>query len=254
MINNNDEIMGILTEYGLDEREASLYLAGLEIGESGMASIAKLAGVKRPTAYVTFKSLEKKGLMGSFKVKHGLRFVSTKPEVLVARAKAKVKSLESIIPSINAIVGKSSYKPRITYYEGKEGFLVAAEQILAKPNSLVRHIGSLTETHKVMGEDYDLEYFMPKRIKHNIKLKALYFSNLTEKVSEKILDNEAQLRELRFLPNKYNHNTSKVIMDDRIIISGGSKELISVIIESKEIAFSEQQNFDLIWDLMGEKK
>ena len=110
MINNNDEIMGILTEYGLDEREASLYLAGLEIGESGMASIAKLAGVKRPTAYVTFKSLEKKGLMGSFKVKHGLRFVSTKPEVLVARAKAKVKSLESIIPSINAIVGKSSYK------------------------------------------------------------------------------------------------------------------------------------------------
>jgi len=251
MDNNNHEIISILTDYGLDEREAALYLAGLEMGECGMAPIAKKAGIKRPTAYLTFKALEKKGLMGSFKMKNGLRFVTTKPEVLVARAKSKVKSLESIIPNINAIIGSASYKPKISYYEGREGFFTAIEECFRKPNVTLRHIGSLKETHKVVGEDYDFNYFIPKRIKNNIFMKALYFPDVTQKIT--VRNDAAELREMRFLPMKYNNNTSTLIMEDRVIISGGSKELIVVVIESKEIAFSEQQNFDLIWDLVGEK-
>jgi sugar-specific transcriptional regulator TrmB len=247
-----NEIIPVLTEYGLDDREAALYLAGLEIGESGMASIAKLAGIKRPSAYLIFKTLEQKGLMGSFKMKHGLRFVSTKPEILVARAKAKAKNLESILPSINALIGKSAHKPRITYYEGREGLLTAVEETLKTTNTTMRHIGSLKEAHKIIGEEYDLNHYMPTRIKKNIFLKALYFPYISSRITSR--DDAADLREIRFLPIKYNNNTSTVIMDDRIIITAGSKELISVVIESKEIAFSEQQRFDLVWDLVGEKK
>jgi HTH-type transcriptional regulator, sugar sensing transcriptional regulator len=252
MNNNNHEIISVLTEYGLNQREAALYLAGLEMGECGMAPIAKKAGIKRPTAYLTFKTLEQKGLMGSFKMRNGLRFVTTKPDVLVARAKVKAKNLESIIPNINAIMGSGSYKPKISYYEGREGFFTAIENCFKNPNSTLRHIGSLKETHKVVGEDYDFNYFIPKRVKNNIRMKALYFPDVTQKITTR--NDEAELREMRFLPMKYNNNTSTLIMDDRIIISGGSKELIVVVIESKEIAFSEKQKFDLIWDLVGEKK
>lgn len=249
MDNNNHEIISVLTEYGLDQREAALYLAGLEMGECGMAPIAKKAGIKRPTAYLTFKALEQRGLMGSFKVKNGLRFVATKPETLVARAKMKARNLEALLPSINAVIGDGSYKPKISYYEGKEGFFTAIEECFKKTNTTLRHIGSLKEVHKVVGEDYDFNYFIPKRIKNHIHMKALYFPDVTQKITSR--NDEAELREMKFLPIKYNNNTSTLIMDDRIIISGGSKELIIVVIESKEIAFSEKQKFDLIWDLVG---
>jgi sugar-specific transcriptional regulator TrmB len=247
MNNNNEEIIQVLTEYGLEEKEASLYLAGLEMGESGMSAIAKKAGIKRPTAYLIFKTLEKKGLMGSFRMRHGLRFVTTKPEVLITKAKSRIKNLESVLPNINAIIGNSAYKPKMTYYEGREGFLTVIEDCLKKPNITLRHIGSLKETHKVVGEDYDFNYFIPKRVKQNIRMKALYFPDVTQKIRTR--NDASELREMRFLPIKYNNNVSTLIMDDRIIISGGSKELIVVVIESKEIAFSEQQKFDLIWDL-----
>ena len=247
-----NNIEQILMEYGLDEKEAILYMASLSLGDKGMSELAKKAGLKRTTAYVVFKSLENKGLMGSFKMKSGLKFVATPPEILIKKAQKQVQELQSLLPQLKALENKQDSRPKVAYYEGKEGYTIAAEDSLKIPNSTLRSIGSLTEPHKVVGLDYDTKYYIPSRLKKHIFFRALYFkSQIEEEVINR--DHTIELREIRYLPENYVHKTSMLIYGDKVAIFSTKKELITVIIESEEIAESEKQKFDLIWSLVGNK-
>lgn len=246
-----EEILKKLTDYGLSGREASLYLASLELGESGMSAISKRAKIKRSTAYLTFKTLEARGLMGSLKMRDCLHFIATKPEIFFSREERRLKELQNLLPKFKELSTNRPYKTKVVSYEGKEGFKIIAEDSLKTPGAVLRYIGSLKELHQVVGEDYDLKHYLPERIKRNIFMKALFFDDLTGEAKRTIgqENSEKELREVRYLPSKYNHNTSTLIYDDRVIIFGGGKESIVVMIESKEISLSEKQKFDLIWDL-----
>lgn len=248
-----EELFKKLVDYGLEEREASLYLASLELGESGMSAIAKRAKIKRSTAYLTFKGLEARGLMGSLKMRDGLHFIATKPEMFFAREERRLKELSSLLPQFKALAGNIPYQPKIILYEGKEAFKVVAEDSLKTAGTTLRYIGSLRELHGVVSEEYDLNHYLPRRVKMNIFMKGIFFDDLGDKTAKLVgqENNEKELREVKYLPPKYKHNTSTLIYDDRVIIFGGGKELVVLMIESKEIAFSEKQKFDLIWDLVG---
>lgn len=247
-----NNIEQILMEYGLDEKEAILYIASLSLGDKGMSELAKKAGLKRTTAYVVFKSLENKGLMGSFKMKSGMKFVATPPEILIKKAQKQVQELQSLLPQLKALEIKPDSHPKITYYEGKEGYMIAAEDSLKTPNSILRSIGSLAEQHKVVGLKYDTKYYIPSRLKKNISFRALYFRSQVED-EIKNSNNTKELREVRYIPEKYIHKTSMLIYENKVVVFSTQKELITVIIESAEIAESEKQKFDLIWDLIGNK-
>lgn len=239
----------VLKESGLCEKEASLYLAALSLGEASMSQLAKKAALKRATAYLNFKSLETRGLMGSFKMRSGLRFVATKPELLVAKTQQHLEQLKSALPEFIALAQKSPAKPRMAYYEGKEGYIVAAEDSLRETGSVVRYIGSLTEAHKMVGLEYDLNYYIPSRVRKRITFKGLLFRSKSEKeVTDR--DHRGELRELRYLPEAYAHKTSMMIYGNRIAILSSQKELVTIIIESDDIADSERKKFDLIWDLV----
>lgn len=239
-----------LKEIGLNDKEASLYLASLALGEANMSQLAKKAGLKRSSTYLIFKLLEDKGLMGSYKIRSGLRFVATDPELLVKKSQQKLEDLKLLLPQLTAITQKSESKPKIYFYEGKEGYLNAAEDSLKIPNITVRYIGSLTEIHKIIELDYDLKYYIPNRIKKNIYFRGLLFRSGSETEIQN-RNHPAELRELRYLPEKYLHKASTMIYGNKLVILSPKKELITIIIESTEIAESEKKKFDLIWDLVG---
>lgn len=245
-----EDIRAALTQYGLEEKEILLYLASLVLGETNMSELARKAGLKRATAYLIFKSLERKGLMGSFKMRRGLRFIATRPEFLISTAQKRLEELQSLLPELKAIVQKADRSPQIYYYEGREGYLVAAEDSLKTPNVTVRHIGSLKEIHNIVSLDYDTRHYIPHRVKNRIFFRALYFkSEVEEEIAGR--NHAAELREVRYLPETYLHKTSTLIYGNRIAIFSTKKELSAAIIESEEIAAGEREKFDLIWDLLG---
>ena len=104
-----------------------------------------------------------------------------------------------------------------------------------------------------MGEDWDLNYYIPTRLKKKIHFKALYFQSQMPKSF--LETNHAQfLREVRYLSESFIYNTSKLIYENKVAIFSSKKELITVIIESPEIAESEKQNFDTLWHLVNPSK
>jgi hypothetical protein len=58
------------------------------------------------------------------------------------------------------------------------------------------------------------------------------------------------LRKVKYLPEENIYNTSKLIYGNKVAIFSSKKELITVIIESDDIALSEKQNFDILWKLL----
>lgn len=243
MDNRIDKILG---RFGLTEQETSLYLASLSLGEADMTTLTKRAGVNRSTGYLLFKNLEKKGLLGSFVMRKKLRVVPTQPELLYSRAQNDLGDLQALLPELKALSEKEGGRPKIRYYSGKEGYITALEESLQKPNTTLRHIGSISEAHEVY-EEYDMKHFMPTRIKRNILIKSLYFPSFNEELKNR--DHAKELREIKYLSEEFHADTAKLICDDRVIITSSKKELVAVVIESNDIAESERQYFDLIWSL-----
>ena len=242
------EIQQSLQNIGLHEKEAGLYLASLNLGEASMSSLAKQAGLKRSTAYLTFKSLEGKGLMGSFKMRSGLKFVATRPEAMKIKMQQQLEELDSILPGLKVLAEKSGDQPKITFYEGKQGYLVALHDTLKISNKTLRQIASITELHKTITEDYDVKHYMPKRIAKRIFIKALYTQDISERLKNR--EHGKELREVKYLPAQYPIKTSTLIYDSKVVITTSKKELITVMIESEEIAAAEKAKFDLIWDIV----
>jgi len=242
------DIKQTLKELGLEDGEVALYLASLKLGGTGMSELAREAQIKRTSAYVIFQALEKKGLMGSFKMRSGLKFVATAPDFLLKKTEKQFEDLKILLPQLNSLSQKPDQKPQITYYEGKEGYLLASEDSLRYQNSTIRHIGSISEIHKIIGEDWDLNYYIPTRLKKRIGFKALYFKS---QMPESFLaaNHQELLREVKYLPENHLYNSSKLIYGNKVAIFSSQKELITVIIESPDIANGEKQNFDVIWEL-----
>ena len=244
-----EKIEDVLGAVGLNSKEIGLYLAALNYGDAPMSRLAKQAGIKRSTAYQIFRGLEKRGIMGSFKMRGGMRFAAMSPDALYALRKKELGDFASVLPQLKALEKKKGVRPKVSYFEGQEGYRLAIEDSLAKPGNLLRTIGSLTETYKTMGEEYDLKYYVPTRIKQNISIRALLFPDVRDDLAGR--NHAKELRDIKWLPKKYWFEGSSLIYDNKVVTVSGEREMITVVIESETIAKGEKQKFDLLWELLG---
>ncbi len=191
--------------------------------------------------------------MSTFKSTSGFKFTASRPETFLAKNKKDAESLTMLVPQLNAIAEKEHSAPKISYYEGKDGYFIASEDSLRNtPDKDLRHIGSISELHSIIGAEYDYNSYIPRRVKAGIFVKALYFEHEvpTEMSSRK---HSSEFREIRHLPKEYFYKTSMLIYGNKVAIFSAEKELITVIIESEAIAESERKKFDLIWDTVGKE-
>ncbi len=124
------ELIDILAEYGLSDKESKVYLSMLELGPASVQDIAKKAGVNRATTYVMIEALKKRGLMSTFEKGRKTVFVAESPDKLkrladteLHAAQEKEDRLASMMPNFMALFNSSSQeKPAIRFFEGEEGF------------------------------------------------------------------------------------------------------------------------------------
>lgn len=242
----------ILKKLELDEKEISLYLAGLELGDMPLATIAKKAGVNRSSAYFIAKRLGAKGLLGSYEMRGILRYSAVSPQILLSKTaalaeemKKTAEALKMIVPELEAVKNKELGKPKISYYEGKEGYFTVLEDALSVPNIIIRNIGSAV--FDVVDVKYNLEYFIPQRLKKHIVIKTLAFQSEMEEHFEK-RKHLQEFREARYLPEKFRYSGFMVIFRNKVAILSSKKELAVVLIESEDIATAEKQKFEMLWE------
>ena len=93
----------VLEQLGLSSKEAAIYLAALELGQAPVLRIARKAGVKRPTGYVTLASLHEKGFVEVVPKGTTTFYQAVDPEILYQRFNEKIKHFGSVLPELRSL-------------------------------------------------------------------------------------------------------------------------------------------------------
>ncbi|MBI2109036.1 MAG: hypothetical protein HYT93_02530 [Parcubacteria group bacterium] len=247
-----------LQEFGLSENEARVYLASLEIGKATAEEISKHAGVKRPTTYVQIESLMQKGLLSSFDEGKKTYFAAESPEhlerIIIAKkteTARKEKELEKLLPDLKKIFEHAGVRPRVRFFEGKEGLLTIREEMLKAKNKEWFIIYSHDALSAVFS-DKERDAYSKKRIANNIHSKIIY-TNKEGKFTNEDIKLTQKLTERKYFPQeKLNLSSDMIIFDNKVVLMALKEKLFGVIIESDEITKSMKSVFAVVWEV-GEK-
>lgn len=115
-----ERILQGLVNLGLHRKEAQVYYALLQLGQSSAQAVAQKAGLKRPTTYLILGELMKHGLVLKVPKLRKQMFIAKSPREFFAAAEEKVQEAKAILPSLEAAT-KAPKKVRTMYFEGLSG-------------------------------------------------------------------------------------------------------------------------------------
>lgn len=238
-----------LEEIGLNEKEAKIYLAALELGQSTVQEIAKKAGVNRATAYFVIEGLIKQGLISSYHKNKKQYFISEEPEKLRIllkneenNLKAKINKYEGMIPQLKSLSLASKDKPVVRYYEGVEGLRAMIEEFLSKGDEkILDMIYSVDLVEKIFSKE-EKQDARESRLSRDIKTRVLY---TMEKGELKSTKDGARIK----LPSdKYPITCDIALYNNKIRIASLGKKISGIMIEDKEIYKTLKTIFQLAWE------
>ncbi|MCD6109920.1 hypothetical protein J7J83_04145 [bacterium] len=236
-------ITDILVGVGFTKKEAKVYLANLELGQSVISKIAKRAEINRVTTYDIVEKLIHKGFI-HFITKHGVKFFSpTKPDLIFQNTKKKIDSFQKSLPALRRLHGETVH-PRVRYFEGLDGIKYIYEDTLSSKTD-ISNFSNSAEIRRFW-PTYDEDY-VKKRAKKKIFLRGV--SPLDEAGLQVKSENKKYYRDIKLIPHKkYDFSNEINIYDDKVSIISFKEGLIGMIIESKEIADTQRIIFKMVWD------
>jgi len=239
-----------LEKFGLGEKRAKAYLASLELGPATAAEIAQKSGVKRATTYVEIESLMEAGLMSTYEHNKKTLFSAESPEALkriLKNQEEKLKSAENsladILPALLSMHTYAEEKPKVRFFEGKEGLLTMQEDFLKTKDKKIEAIYNVDDYNKVFSKEEQKIYYQT-RIKKKIYARVLYNrkAGSFEIATDKLTD-------ARLIPsNSFLFSSDLSIYGNKIAIASLQGKLVGVIIENKEMVNTLQSLFNLCWE------
>lgn len=244
------QVQKLFEPFGVDKREVRLYTAALSLGEASMTQLAEKSKISRTTCYELYKVLEKRGWMGSYKTSAGLRYVATRPKIVLQNLENLITETNKTLPYLNALINTGIKKPIVKHLKGFDGFAAAVAPSIETPGNTVLHFGSLDVTNKIFPVTYDHRYYMKKRIANNVILKCLYVDGMATNIQGR--NHAAEKRVIRYLPATYPCEGTKVMWDNTVVSAVKVRhEIITTVVEHPVIAEMEKSQFEWLWDFVG---
>lgn len=230
-----------LKSIGLNYREIQVYLATLELGSSTVTPISKKSGFKRTYCYDILEDLKKKSLV-SYIEKNGRRhYFAEDPKKIEDELSNNLKSFQTLLPELRSIYNNPTEKPRIRYYEGKEGILFVYDELLKTPS----FDAIASPQHVVSGLGEFFTEYAKKQKARKIKIREM----ITQEGSsvDYIQQYKKPLQEARLLPRGIVITTDMLIYENKLAIISYSNEIHAVVIESSSIIETQKALFEIIW-------
>lgn len=242
-------MMTELMKIGLSDEEARIYLACLEIGGGPVSVIARKAGANRVSCYYTIDNLLRKKLLSQYN-KNGVKcFAPEPPEQLLKITEEQMNLAKSLMPELKSLISTSAFKPKIRFYEGRDG----VEKVFTESLTAKREILGYTNL-KLVTEFFPQFFLRYTHEKFRRKIKTRYLSPTTVETVH-VLD--------AFLPTTYDQNLIEILLvnknqflfENEVLIFGNSvgivslntDELLGLIVESPTFARTMKAVFDLAW-------
>lgn len=242
----------LLKTLGFSESEATIYLTSLEMGPASVQDIAKRAKVSRVTTYAVIETMAERGLMSSVEKGKKRLYVAESPERLISFVSKRVKEMETTLKEVEGALNELKLiqrgeKPVVKMFEGLEGMNAVYDDILQSKPKAVDEFANMDDFRKLHPRE-QREGFMKEMERLKPKSRALYITSTP-------IPNIASLNlEAISIPSSIKFSGGVLVYGDRVTLSSFKGKLISVIIESSEIAQTVRSMFDYIWEIKENTK
>ncbi|MBR3164288.1 hypothetical protein IKF15_03245 [Candidatus Saccharibacteria bacterium] len=234
----------ILVQIGFTPLQAKIYFFLVENGQSTPTEIANAIGEKRTTIYSALERLEKLDIITQKDRKKISAYVANHPSVLekIAERRLRIvaretKNLESNLPNLINFYNEHQNEPGATTFYGQEGIKLIWDKVITTkaPYYFVR-----SRYDEVADRDA-LEAFKKARVEANISSENI---TPTEFAKHPKQEAERWLLSRTFLPpSEYDSPVEIDIFGDNVAFINYSKNGMSTLIESPEIADAMRQFF-----------
>ncbi len=243
-----------LTRFGLDEKEAKIYIELLKDTERTAFQLSKESGIPRTTVYSLLESLKHQGLISSFKKNNVTYFVAENSTRFNQILKEKEKIVQEIMPQIQALTYSNISKPLVKLYMGIDGMKIVLEDILETLKK--EKIRTLYATAHPGLIEFFPKYFpewLKRREQMNVTTKLIINETENKDILKYFPSNS--LRETCFLPKAFPFDCTIDIYGNKIaFFSLKEDQLYAVIVESPTITNMFRQFFLFTWEMINTKK
>lgn len=237
----------ILKEVGMTDNEIRVYLAMLEEDENLASAIAEKTKINRSLMYAILNNLIEKGMV-SYVIKENRKyFRATDPEKILNVMKEKEdlikqqeEAIKKIIPDLRKLRLPKKEGLRVEIYKGKEGLKTLLEDMLKTGDYLCLGYSGLS----LDVAPYYHIHWHKRRIKMGVKRRIITKEQMRGKFAMKY-----GLTQARYVPDALNIPISTMIYGNKvwIMLPSGKGDQTSILIESKNIADSYRNYFNLMW-------
>ncbi|OGG47628.1 hypothetical protein A3D66_01305 [Candidatus Kaiserbacteria bacterium RIFCSPHIGHO2_02_FULL_50_9] len=248
----NNLLIKTLTDFGLSEKEAKMYLALLELEVATVNEAARTAGVNRSSAYVVLESLKKQGFVNMSGDKKIQQYVAASPEILLKVAEDSVKKhagvlddIKITVPELKALHKDTKHRPKVQMFEGKQGVWKAYfDPLITEKVSDLRVFADAARIFKHLP---DFQKQDSERGRRGIMMYAI--NPATKELFELMKHEQPHPpSEIALIPpEKYQFSSDMCIYGNKVVFVSPVEEF-GIVIESKEIADMLRNSFDLAWE------
>ncbi|MEK7620197.1 MAG: helix-turn-helix domain-containing protein [Patescibacteria group bacterium] len=244
----SDETLELL---GLKPKDMTVYTHLLKLGTAPLRKLAQETNLNRGTTYDALKRLIDVGLVSHMDAKTHRYFTAEDPQKLtglavrreVAIQEAQLK-LKDVVPQFQELLGSSSHRPSVRYYEGEGGVRDILADVLKtseKSKDKLFRIYSSEGIRDLIAHAWP--GFIKLRVRHHVRVKTI---SIGAGGSTHGLDERKWLTQTNKAPSYifiYLGKTAFVSLDER-------RQLFGVIIEDDAIAATQEMIFDALWKMM----
>lgn len=243
----------LFDQFGLDERESSLFLELVRLGACPVSAWAKQTKTNRSSMYVVLERLRKLGLVTSF-THLGVIYVQAIP---MAELPAKLadrqgeierarNNLIKSLPVLQKLEKTSGLVPKVTFYEGKNRVEMMYEHVL-KEKVFMAFLNP-EKIKKMMPKYY---HKIPEVLRDNRGRARELLVNCEEAVEYKKLYNDER-HEIKVLDTGVVFASDTIITDNKIFMVGYSEsEVMGTEIWNEELAKTQKAVFEIVWKMQA---
>lgn len=236
-----------LKQYGLNEKEASIYLAALELGRARGQEIAKKAELPRSTGYSILEQLVQRKLILELEDKKVREYAAEDPAKLVSLSEEAYRTIKSAQPELAALYRGAKNRPRIRYYDGLKEIKEMHEDILRMRKKGLKNYEVIASESGFLGLDRWFTNFSQRRA--DLGMHSRVILEDSEESRQKQRQAQKINSEIRIMGNFFKERSRAgiyILLNTVQFIEYG-KHPVAVEMESKELVAMFRMLFEALW-------
>ncbi len=254
-----NEVWQELKDFGLQDNEAKIYLAVLELGQGTVSRISQTAELNRTTGYDVLERLCKYGIISRTPIKKKKIYIAEPPhrlrqflETKKNRLEKYLKEFEDVLPDLQSLY-KTDLKPMIKFGEGKEEMANIYKDVLTAKSEVysILNLKGYAEVFDELGTYQEQERFRRKIKEKVLAIKsdtAVAWYNKIYK-GKKSKQANTEYRWLDRSPKKFPVGEVNIFDDIVIVMLSKPGENVAFEIKSQSFADFLKIIFEMAWEV-----